>query len=241
MFNKSILIPSLLLSAFSSLFFTACDWGGTRSEGSIVTETRSANDFHALDISVPGKVIVHTGPAYKVEVQAEETAMPFLETEVKNGSLHIYFSKNVYNVDDLLITVTAPAFDAFDLSGSAEVVATDPLDGSSLDVEISGSGDFDLTDVFYDRIDLKVSGSGDVLLKGIATESMNYTVSGSGSLEALSCPTPKATVKVSGSGTVRCQVLDYLRATVSGSGDVLYMGSPELDVTVSGSGKVKKI
>ena len=167
--------------------------------------------------------------------------MPFLETEVKNGSLHIYFSQNVHDVDDLLITVTAPAFDEFEVSGSAEVVAHDPLDGTDLEVSISGSGDIELTDVDYDRIDLDVSGSGNILLQGVAVQSIDCTVSGSGDLDALDCPTPKATVKVSGSGTVRCHVLDFLRATVSGSGDVLYLGNPAVDAEVSGSGKVRKL
>jgi len=240
MFNK-IILKSALLFASTLLFFTSCDFNGTRSEGDLVTETRSAKDFHALDISVPGKVIVHTGPAYKVEVQAEETAMPYLETEVKNGSLHIYFSRNVHDVDDLVITVTAPAFDAFDISGSAEVIVDDSIEGVSLDVDISGSGDLELSNAAYDHIDLNVSGSGDIIMKGVADQSIAFTVSGSGSLEALDCPTPKATVKVSGSGTVKCHVLDTLRATVSGSGDVLYLGNPDLDVDISGSGKVRKI
>ena len=241
MFNKIILKSALLLSICTSLFFASCDFDGTRSEGDLVTENRSAKDFHALDISVPGKVIVHTGPDYKVEVEGEETAMPYLETEVKNGSLHIYFSRNVRDVDNLTITVTAPAFDAFDISGSAEVIVHDPLDGISLDVDISGSGDLDITDVAYDRIDLKVSGSGDILLKGATDQSITFNVSGSGNIEALDCPTPKAIVKVSGSGTVKCHALDTLRATVSGSGDVFYLGNPSLDVDISGSGKVRKI
>lgn len=241
MTNRSILKTTCLLTALSTLSLTSCDWDGTRSEGDIVTENRSAKDFHALDISVPGKVVVHTGPTYAVVVEGEETAMPFLETEVKNGSLHIYFSKNIHDVDDLVITVTAPAFDEFEVSGSAEVIAHDPLDGIDLDVEVSGSGDVSLTDVDYDRIDVDVSGSGDVLLQGIAVQSVNYEVSGSGGVDALDCPTPRAIVKVSGSGTVRCHALDYLRATVSGSGDVLYLGSPSVDAEVSGSGKVRKI
>jgi hypothetical protein len=241
MTNSSILKTTTLLGALATLALTSCGCDSTRSEGDIVTENRSAKDFHALDISVPGKVLVHTGPAYAVVVQGEESAMPYLETEVKNGSLHIYFSKNVHDVDDLVITVTAPAFDEFEVSGSGEVIAHDPLDGLELEVKVSGSGDVSLTDVDYDRIDVDVSGSGDVLLQGIAVQSVNYEVSGSGGVEALDCPTPRAIVKVSGSGTVRCHALDYLRATVSGSGDVLYFGSPSVDADVSGSGKVRKI
>lgn len=241
MFTKSILPASLLLIACSTLFLFSCDIAGVRSKGDVLTEIRDAQDFHALDISMSGKVIVHTGPEYKVEVQAEESVLPYLETEVKNGTLHIYFSRNVYDVDHLLVTVTAPDFDGFDISGSAEVIARDPLDGTSLDVDISGSGNIEMTDVDYDQADLRVSGSGDILMQGIVHQSIDFEVSGSGTLDALDCPTAKANVEVSGSGKVKCHADEVLRARVSGSGDVFYSGNPVLDVQISGSGTVKKI
>lgn len=240
MITKSIL-PVTLILTLCTLFFFSCDYPGVRSEGDIVTEVRAAQDFHALDISVSGQVIVHTGPAYKVEIRGEESAMPYLETEVKNGALHVYFSKNVYDVDHLIITVTAPAYDAFDISGSAEVIAHDPLDGNTLNVDISGSGKVELHDVAYDQAYFALSGSADILLQGVATPSMDFDVSGSGSIDALGCPTAKANVEISGSGQVKCQVTETLRARVSGSGDVFYSGNPVLDVEISGSGKVRKI
>lgn len=241
MFTKSIFQVTLLFTACALLFLSSCDIAGVRSKGDTLTEIRTAQDFHALDISMSGKVIVHTGPEYKVEVQGEESALPYLKTEVENGSLHIYFSRNVYDVDHLVVTVTAPAFDKFDISGSAEVIARDPLDGTTLAVDISGSGNIELTDVAYDHADLEVSGSGDILLKGAVLQSIAFDVSGSGTLDALNCPTAKADVQVSGSGKVKCRAEESLRARVSGSGDVFYSGNPVLDVQISGSGTVKKI
>ena len=183
----------------------------------------------------------HTGPTCKLEIRGEESALPYLETEVKNGKLHVYFSRNVYDVDHLVITVTAPAFAAFDIDGSASVVAHDPLDGASLHIDIFGSGSVALHDVAYDQAWLDLSGSDDVLLKGSVVQNIDFEVSGSGNLDALDCPTPKANVEVSGSGQVKCQVQEALRARVSGSGDVFYAGNPVLDVEISGSGKVRKL
>lgn len=241
MFTKSIFRVTSLITACTVLFLASCDIAGIHSGGDTITEIRTVEDFHALDISVPGKVIVHIGTEYKVEVQCEESAMPYLKTEVENGSLHVYFSRNLSDVDHLVVTVTAPAFDAFDISGSTDVIAQDPMDGTSLDVDISGSGDLKMTDIAYDRIELEVSGSGDVLLKGQASQMIEFDVSGSGNLNTLNCPTPKADIKVSGSGEVKCHVEDVLKARVSGSGDVYYSGNPVLDVQISGSGTVKKI
>ncbi len=241
MFTKSTLPNFLLYIVCFSLFLTSCDIAGVRSKGDILTEQRAAQNFHALNISMSGKVIVHSGPVYKVEVQGEESALPYLETVVENGSLHIYFSRNVYDVDHLVVTVTAPAYDEFDISGSATVIAHDPLDGSDLHVDISGSGRIDLTDVVYDHANLEVSGSGDVVIKGAVHQSIDFSVSGSGTLNALDCPTANARAAISGSGTIKCRVQENLRARVSGSGDIYYSGNPALDVEISGSGQVKRI
>ncbi|MEO6760111.1 MAG: head GIN domain-containing protein [Saprospiraceae bacterium] len=230
-----------LLTLSSAFFLVSCDIAGVRSKGNVLTETRSAQDFHALDIDLCGKVIVLTGPEFKVEVQAEESALPLIETRVENGSLHVFFSRHVYDVDHLIITVTAPAFDAFSISGSATVICNDPLDGSALTVDISGSGDLELTDVNFEHAELQVSGSGDILLQGAVNQFIVFEVSGSGNLDALQCPTAKASVQVSGSGKVKCQATESLKARVSGSGDVFYSGNPALDVEISGSGKVRKI
>ena len=241
MFTKSTVPGILLFAACSVLLLFSCDFPGVHSKGDVVSEQRDAQNFHALHIDVPGKVVLLVGEAYKVDVQGEESALPYLETAVENGVLHIYFSRHVYGVDHLLITVTAPAYEAIETSGSVTVIGHDPMVGTNLKVDISGSGRVELTDIHYERADLEVSGSGDIVLKGALQQSIDFDVSGSGTLDSLDCPTAKANVDVSGSGKVKCRVQDQLRARVSGSGDVYYSGNPTLDVVISGSGKVKRI
>jgi Putative auto-transporter adhesin, head GIN domain len=243
MLNQGILKSALFLTVFCSLTLASCYFEpfGERGEGDIVTENRTAKNFHALEIDVPGKIIVRTGPEYKVVVECEESIIAYLETQVEsNGRLHIWFSRNVFDVDNLLITVTAPNFDKFEIDGSADLICNDPIDGDDLTLEVSGSGTMQLGDVLFDDIEADVSGSGDIALEGKALR-LNFEVSGSGDLDALDCPVKETDVRVSGSGTVRVDVSDHLKARISGSGDVFYRGNPTLDVNVSGSGKVRKL
>ncbi|HND89956.1 MAG TPA: head GIN domain-containing protein [Saprospiraceae bacterium] len=237
MTNKTILNLAFLLA----VLLIAASCAGTRSDGDVVTETRSAHDFHEINVEVPGKVVLHTGPKYLVEVQAEESVMPYLETAVKNGELCVYFSRSVYDVDDLRVDVTAPAFDKIRLSGSGDLLCDEPMDGSDLSIDVSGSGDVLLNDVLYEHVELEVSGSGGVELRGKAEHSLDYRVSGSGDVDGTGCPSPRVTARVSGSGSVSCHALDQLRAIVSGSGNVWYLGNPKLDTEISGSGKVRKL
>lgn len=242
MFNKSIFNGILIPLFFALTLFPACDLiDHVRGEGDVLTEERAVKGFDALDIDVPGKVIVHRGPDYKVIVKCEETIISYLETVVNSDDhLHICFSEHVYDVDDLEIIITAPEFKGFEINGSAEVICDDPLDGDDLNLDISGSGNIELTDVDYKEINAEVSGSGDVLLKGIA-DRLIFNVSGSGDLDAEDCPVKEADIRVSGSGSVRCNVSDKLKARISGSGNVWYKGNPDLNVDISGSGKVRKL
>jgi hypothetical protein len=228
----------LSLLAFS-LTWTACDpiqWG----KGDLMTETRDAADFNALEISTCGQVEVRTDSVFSVEVTCEENVLPYLETVVDDGVLKIYFDRPVLDVDGLRIRVSAPNWDGFELSGSAKVNVPDAIEGDYLRVKISGSGDVNLANADFSNAKIQISGSGEASLSG-AGEVLDCQVSGSGDLESLGFVAQRATVSVSGSGSVRLQVSEKLDATLSGSGDIEYRGDPQVTSSISGSGKIRKI
>lgn len=230
-----------LLSLPVLLLFTACDPTAIKGNGDIVTETRDEKDFTGLNVSGPGKINVKTGLTYKVEVQVEENLLPYLKTEVESdGDLHIYFSKNVRDVDGLVISVTMPQLESITLSGSAELVTNGVFEGPSLGVNVSGSGEVKMNFIDYDAIDVQLSGSGLIELEGTGGE-LNAHISGSGDIVALDCPVREAELHVSGSGSAKVDVNQKLTAFISGSGDVWYEGNPVVDSEISGSGEIKKI
>ncbi len=240
MLNKRIMrtIALLVLPAF--MFFTACDPTAIKGSGDIVKEVRNEKDFNGLDVSIPGKVVIHSGTAFKVEVQVEENLLPYLKTDVEAGKLHIYFSYNVRDVDNLVVTVTMPELTSVDLSGSAVLVSNDVFSGQLLDLNVSGSGNIQLSHIDYNKEAAEVSGSGHIGLSGEAIV-LEASISGSGQLDALNCPVKNADAHISGSGSVKLNVSDLLKANISGSGDVMYTGNPVVVADISGSGSVQKI
>jgi hypothetical protein len=211
-----------------------------RGSGDTLTETRNETNFHALDITIPGRVEVRIADSFSVEITCEENIIDYIETEVDNGVLKINFDRNVYDVDDLVIKLTAPSWDAFEISGSCDVEVKDSISGDELVVDISGSGNLRTAVADFNTSDISISGSGDVFLKGSANE-FDCSVSGSGNLEAFGFQVKTAKANVSGSGDVEISVSDNLDATVSGSGSVRYKGDPVVNKNVSGSGTVKKV
>ncbi len=240
MTTKIQYLMSLLYVGGILVFLSSCDPLGTRGSGDLQTETRNVTDFHALEVDICGKVEVRVDSVYKVEVTCEDNIIEYLETIEDNGVLKIRFDRNVYDVDKLKITVSAPSWDAFEINGSADVELFDDISGDKLTVDISGSGDINLNKAFFDQFDFKVSGSGDIDVNG-AGDHLKCSVSGSGEVDALDCPVKTADINVSGSGDVRLDVSESLDVTISGSGLVEYKGNPVVNKSVSGSGKVRKI
>lgn len=229
----------MLLGLSLLLALQSCEPFGVRAKGELITLDFDETDFHGFDLSLSADVEVLVGPEYKVSVTCEENVMPYVETHVSNGVLRIDFSRNVYDLDQMKIVVTAPEWNQFEVSGSGDMEVLDSIEGDLLKMEVSGSGGIDVRSAFFNKADLKVSGSGDLDLAGTATE-LKCRVSGSGNLDCFEFPVNIAHVSVSGSGNARVHVLEQLDAEVSGSGDVIYKGNPQVSAQISGSGSVRK-
>lgn len=213
---------------------------GISGKGPLKSETRSASDFHAVDVEIPGDVEVRVADQYSVEVQAQENILPLLKTEVENGHLKLYFSESVSNVKDLKVRIAGPSFDELDLSGSGTLKTTTPLSGQKLTLEIGGSGSIDIPQADVSEMKCSIAGSGNIQVSGKSSD-ISFEIAGSGDIAAKGLVANTAKAEIAGSGSVTCNVAQTLKAEIAGSGDVYYTGTPSVDTDVSGSGKVKKI
>jgi len=221
------------------LVLPSCDPFGVKSTGDLITLDFNEKDFRGLDLHVPANAEVRVGDSFKIEITCEETAMPYVETRVENGVLRVYFDRNVRDVDNMKVVVTAPSWNHFDLSGSGDLEVVDVIEGQSLYLDVSGSGSIRAIEAHFDEADLKVSGSGEIRMAGSA-EQLDCELSGSGKIKCFDFLVNTADVKVSGSGDVQVNVAEELNAEISGSGGIVYKGSPDVNASVSGSGTVKK-
>lgn len=238
--NTKKMLTLLLLGATALLLPSCDDILGIRGTGDIVTEARQAKDFHAVDIATPGTLELRIDSVFHVEVTCEESIIAYLQTIEDNGVLKIHFDHDVYDVDHLKITVSAPSWDGIEISGSAHVDVPDAISGDVLDLDISGSGNMKIFKADFNKIKARTTGSGDVSIDGSADD-LNCSITGSGNFDALDCPVLTATVSISGSGDIRLDVAETLDVTITGSGNVEYCGDAQVDAKVTGSGKVRKI
>jgi hypothetical protein len=228
---------SLAISLFS---FQSCGTWGLRATGDYVTQNFNDVDFNGLDLRVPAKAEVRIDSVFKLEISCEETALPFLQTEVSNGILHIEFDRNVYDVDDMKIIVSAPSWDYFELNSSGSIRIIDPIAGNKLKMEVSGSGRMECNRAVFNFANLEVSGSGEIIELDGEGDDLRCEVDGSGNINCLDFPVKTARVEISGSGNVKLDASEQLNVEISGSGDVYYQGDANVNANISGSGKVKK-
>lgn len=218
-------------------------WGGERvvGTGNVVTENRDVSGFTGVSSAISADINLSQSSTFKVSIEGQKNIIDLVEMEVKDGTLKVRFKKG-YSVNykkNLKIQVEAPSFAYLGMSGSGDVRANGALSGEKLDISISGSGDFDLTQLQYADVKVSISGSGDVDLGG-TTERAELSISGSGDLKAKNLKAQSVRCRVSGSGDVSCFAAKELDALVSGSGDILYSGSPtSVKKKVSGSGDIE--
>ena len=190
--------------------------------GPRVTRTLAWDGGDRLDIDVAADVTYVQGDAATVRVVGPRDQVEGLR--LTNGRLTFDDDDNVNVVvfgwraaDRLQITVTAPSVRSFDLSSAGDLLIRD-YDQPSLAVTINGSGEVDATGR-TETVDLDISGSGEADLSGLETRDADVEISGSG--EAAVGPTGAARITISGSGDVDLtQRPASLTQSISGSGDV---------------------
>ncbi len=190
--------------------------------GPRVTRTLAWDGSDRLDVEVSADVTYVQGDAASVEISGPRDQVEGLR--LRGGRLTFDDDDHTEvvmfgwrNHERLRITVTAPSVRTFNLSSSGDL-SIRGYDQPDMMVRITGSGDVDAAGR-TETVELDIHGSGEADLSALETTDADVEISGSG--EAAVGPTGAARITISGSGDV-----DLTRRpasvvqNVSGSGDV---------------------
>jgi hypothetical protein len=208
-----LIAPLLVLAA---LVVAGC------GAGPRTTQTREVAPFDRIDVDSSIDVDVVPGAANKVLVSAGENVIDHVETDSRDGVLHLSIRDHGIVIgpdpyDDARVQVSSAALQGVRVQGSSDL-ALGRIDANELAVEIEGSGDVEANGTVGNLI-ASISGSGDADLRDLAART--------------------ATVSIQGSGDAKVSVEDELVVSVQGSGDVSYRGNPRVSQHVEGSGDVR--
>lgn len=232
-----------ILLAFTGILTSCNIIEGKRIKGNghMKMEERTVPSFTGVASHGSFDVIVSNGAA-GLKLEAEENILPYIETSVENGVLHIR-TKDGYWLSTKLdgkIYVTAPVLTSVKSYGSGNITGKSRISAlERLELKVTGSADIDL-DVDAPEVEGEITGSGNMKLMG-ETKKFKATIAGSGDVKAYDLKSEETTIKISGSGSADVFASVKLDVRVAGSGDVNYKGGGQVSSNIAGSGTVKKV
>ncbi len=241
------------------IFFLECPLGAqVRGNGSIAEETRPVSAFRSIVSTGPVDVFVQQGDRYSMTVRADANLLPYIKTVVKNNTLYVSTTRNIWKAKKMEVHVTLKTLQKVVLSGSGDfyckTLFTMPavqflvngsgdvkamLNTKTVDVKLSGSGDVELNGV-HGTLTAELMGSGDLEASGLQLKDCSLKLSGSGDAE-LKGRSVNFTVLSMGSGDVDASGLTavHVKVKANGSGDVVVHAVESLDAAVAGSGDLE--
>jgi len=209
--------------------------------GSIKTETRTAGQFNAVDVSGAIKVYVKTDSVLSIRVEADDNLVEFVETHNEGGTLHIHERDgfNLRSTKDIKVYVSGPEFRHFEASGACDIFSENKITSpSAIDLDISGASGINL-ELNAPAVRADLSGACTVTLKG-ETKDLDLNGSGASKFYCFDLMAENVDVEISGAGNADVSASVKLDVGVSGAGTVKYKGNPSINQRVSGAGSVNK-
>jgi hypothetical protein len=215
-----------------------------RDSGSLISDKRDVHDFHKILFSGKGNVYIQQGEHDVVQIVADESLLPYINTEVTGDTLRISeksmgWLMSLKSFKPYNIYITVKDIEEMTLAGKGKLISDRGIKGEKLILNVSGSGKVECS-VDVETLIANLTGSGEYNLKGAAVD-QEIHVAGRGTYNAFKVLGKNASIDIRGYGDVKVNVQDKLAIAISGKGTVTYMGKPKITQKIFGTGKVEEL
>lgn len=211
-----------LIKVTSSLFILTL-FSGTFLMAQTVTDSRSVNEFSAINSGSIFKIELIQSDNYFLEIETEEKFLENIETEVKKGVLHLNFKGSSRNAT-IIARITSPVMEKITLSGASSLKGLTAIESDNLELNLSGATSAELS-VFTETLKTNISGASNLIIDGV-TDHHSANVSGASQLRALDLETGTTVVRTSGASNARVMAKEYLDANASGTSSIRFDHQP---------------
>ncbi|MCF6213819.1 MAG: DUF2807 domain-containing protein [Flavobacteriaceae bacterium] len=210
------------------LFFvsaTSCLFQGIKGNGHVVTENRNLiQKFTSLKVGQGIEVYLTTEDQTKIVVEADKNIMDLLRTEVENGTLRIYFSKQVRSASSKKVYLSTSFLSEINTSSGAFVKFENSLKADNLVLKASSGSGIHGT-VFVTDLKCKASSGADIKLQGKA-KNLKANASSGSDIKAYDLEVEYANARASSGASIKINVTKNIYAKSSSGGRVKYRGNP---------------
>ncbi len=230
-------MKTALLAIFFVVALSSCKI--ITGNGDVKKETRNPGTFTKVHSSGTADVVITSGSNCAVTVEDDGNLLPYLETNVEDGTLHIHYQDGIsVSHDHAKIYITAPTLSEVSTSGTSNITVSGLLQNpDKISFNTSGVGNIE-GEVNAPAISVSISGEGTVKLHG-RTKDFDCDITGVGHADCGNLESENTKVTVSGVGSAHVFASVHLSATVSGTGSVHYRGNPQNpEIHTSGVGSV---
>jgi hypothetical protein len=226
-----------------------------RGSGEVVTQELEITGFERVEVHNAFQANIRQGDGFRVIVEVDEAALPYLRTTKQGNALQIGLEPGVSFIGNVTLRaeVTMPMLSGLSASGASVVDFTDFSSSQSLDLNASGAsslrGEIDAgatqidasgasqiaVDGALQDISLEASGASRITLSG---EGKNARIHASGGcqVDLAEFPMEDAAIEASGASIVTVQASGTLDVEASGGSKVYYLGDPTLGDMQTSSG-----
>ena len=198
-----LIVIALMMSACSFMSFTASSVEGS---GNVVSEPRGLTAFNSVELRGSADVNITFGTSESVTVEADDNVLPLIVTFMQNQRLKISLKSNT----------------SMNPSNAVHVYVTVK---SLQDIELSRSGNINITDRDGDTVQIDMPRSGNITATGPANNIIIY-LSGSGNIYCDGVKAKNATADLNGSGNITVFACESLDAKTRSLGTIRYRGIP---------------
>ena len=237
--NKAM--EAMMESAFNH------DYQDSEKWGKVVTVDLPVLAFDEVELSGAVRLEYTQDSIYSVQVYGNEKAIEAYSISSEDQELEVSLKEGRGSVNRntpaITLRVTAPFLTEVKGMGASDVVFMDSIvQDKELDVNISGAGKLNLSQLKTKELDLTISGAGEVKMDDLSCiEDVEIEMSGAANIDGrVECR--KLKLKLSGAGDgkldIHCQ---QARVSASGAANVALMGEcNDFAYTAVGSSTVKK-
>jgi hypothetical protein len=242
MMMRKLWLIGVVLAAVS---LSGCSYFGpcVNGSGPVVTEQREVGEFTGVNNTGSFDVYVTKADSFSVEVVAQESLIPIIETYVSGNTLIVETkSGGCYKSGSpVQVHVSLPETEVLTLNGSGRVFA-DVLTSTEVEISNSGSGYMEVDSVMSETFVLDNSGSGYISVIGSYVNDVDVSQSGSGDILCGTLyETTEMDIRHSSSGRVSAMLIDgvVIDVVMSGSGRVDLAGDLEVaEYSLNSSGRL---
>lgn len=203
-----------------------------------VTQERTPGDFTGIKTGGIFSVTVVPGATNTVKIEAEETVINNIKTEVKDGILNITSDGSLETEKPINITVTVKELKSVNVSGAGKVKGEGEFTTDKISIEATGAGTTALQ-LKANEVSVNGSGAGNIKLSGTAN-TLKTELSGAANLKAYDLEVQTVSVNASGASNAKITAKQSVTADASGASSVSFKGNPTAkNINKSGTGSVK--